>query len=207
MEIEIPNHTSNGYYNVKKYVVICSGKFGSKSGELQLGKINGQEKEIKVKLTIAEWERMKENYFSPDNAAANLGQVVLSNKLELMSEEWISPEQNKYHLIKFVQTDLEGASVKQSYPYSLTTSEYHNLMKLFPVIDVTLGVCRLEKISLTALELGLSSPGNFASRNNTSFGAGNSPKQFSSVSNKGDNVDWEQFRKDMLERSDRLKKK
>ena len=48
MEIEIPNHTSNGFYNVKKYVVICSGKFGSKSGELQLGKINGQEKEIKV---------------------------------------------------------------------------------------------------------------------------------------------------------------
>ena len=197
MEIEIPNHTSNGYYNVKKYAVICSGKFGSKSGELQLGKINGQEKEIKVKLQVPEWERMKENYFSPDNAAANLGQVVLSDKLELMSEEWISPEQNKYHLIKFVQTGLEGASVKQSYPYSLTTSEYHNLMKLFPVIDVTLGVYRLEKIDQKYTEIDFNSPGNFASRNNTGFGVGNSSKQFSDFGNKEDHVDWEQFRKDV----------
>ena len=135
---------------------------------------------------------MKENYFSPDNAAAKLGQVVLSDKLELRSEEWISPEQNKYHLIKFVQTDLEGASVKQSYPYSLTKSEYHNLMKLFPVIDTSLGVCRLERIGQTYFESGLSSQGNFAAKNNS--------KQFSD--NQEDNVDWEQFRRDMLDRSD-----
>ena len=148
MEIEIPNHTANGYYNVKKYMVICSGKFGSKSGELQLGKITGQDKEIKVKLQPGEWEQMKQNYFSPDNAAANLGQVVLSDKLQLRSEEWVSPEQNKYHLIKFVELQAE----KPSYPYSLTVSEYHNLMKLFPVVDVSLGVCRLERIGLTSME-------------------------------------------------------
>ena len=197
MEIEIPNHTLNGYYNVKKYVRICDSKFGLKSGELQLGKINGQEKEIKVKLTVEEWERMKQNYFSPDNAAANLGQVVLSNKLELRSEEWISLEQNKYHLIKFVQTDSEGASVKQSYPYSLTTSEYHNLMKLFPVIDITLGQSRLEKVGLAKLDFGLNSPGNFAQR------TPNTPNKPSSSNSE---VDWEQFRKDMLARSERLKK-
>ena len=194
MEIEIPNHTANGYYNVKKYIRICDAKFGLKSGELQLGKINGQEKEIKLKLTVEEWERMKQNYFSPDNAAANLGQVVLSNKLELRSEEWISPEQNKYHLIKFVQTDLnEGAGVKQSYPYSLTTSEYHNLMKLFPVIDITLGQARLEKA--IKFDLGFNSPSNFAHR------TPNTPNKPSDS-----DVDWEQFRKDMLERSERLKK-
>ena len=86
---------------------------------------------------------MKENYFSPDNLAANLGQVVLSDKFHLHSEEWISPEQNKYHLIKFVQKDKGD---KPPYPYSLTVSEYHNLMKLFPVIDISLGLCRLERI-------------------------------------------------------------
>ena len=198
MEIEIPNHTLNGYYNVKKYIRICDGKFGLKSGELQLGKINGQEKEIKVKLTVEEWERMKQNYFSPDNAAANLGQVVLSNKLEIRSEEWISPEQNKYHLIKFVHTELnEGAGVKQSYPYSLTTSEYHNLMKLFPVIDIALGQSRLEKA--IKLDLGFNSPGNFVQRPNT-------PNKPSASNNSENDVDWEQFRKDMLARSERLKK-
>ena len=62
MEIEIPNRTSNGYYNVKKYIVIRS-KFGSKTAELEFGKINGQEKKIQVQLQEAEWGRMKENYF------------------------------------------------------------------------------------------------------------------------------------------------
>ena len=49
MEIEIPNRTSNGYYNVKKYIVIDT-KFGSKSDELKFGRINGQEKKIQVQL-------------------------------------------------------------------------------------------------------------------------------------------------------------
>ena len=117
MEIEIPNLTSNGYYNVKKCIVVKS-EFGSKT--LQFGKISGQEKKIQVQLQVAEWERMKENYFSTDNVAANLDKAVnLSDKILLQLEEWISPEQNKYRLIKFVQRKQEAAvlctSVKQRF--------------------------------------------------------------------------------------------
>ena len=182
MEIEIPNRTSNGYYNVKKYIVIRS-KFGSKTAELEFGKINGQEKKIQVQLQEAEWGRMKENYFSPDNLAANL----VSDKFHLHSEEWISPEQNKYHLIKFVQKD----NLKPPFPYSLTVSEYHNLMKLFPVIDISLGLCRLERIGKKYFESSLSSKGNFA---------------IAPRNNKEEDFDWEQFRRDMLGRSDKLVK-
>ena len=91
---------------------------------------------------------MKDNYFLPDNVAANLDKAVnLSDKILLQLEEWISPEQNKYHLIKFVQKENGAEQYKNlPYPYSLTVSEHHNLMKRFPVIDVTLGLCRLERI-------------------------------------------------------------
>ena len=126
MEIEIPNRTSNGYYNVKKYIVIKT-EFGSKTRELQFEEISGQEKKIQVQLLqlqVAEWEWMKENYFSPDNVTTNKGQVVLSDKLRLQLEEWISPEQNKYLLIKFVQRDKGADKYKNlPYPYSLTVSE------------------------------------------------------------------------------------
>ena len=105
---------------------------------------------------------MKDNYFSPDNLAANLDKAVnLSDKILLQLEEWISPELNKYHLIKFVQKEICKVKYKNlPYPYSLTVSEYHNLMKLFPVIDVTLGLCRLERIKKDHLH-SPSSQGNF----------------------------------------------
>ena len=130
--------------------------------QLQFGKISGQEKKIQVQLQVAEWERMKENYFSPDNVAANLDKAVnLSDKILLQLEEWISPEQNKYCLIKFVQRENGADKYKNlPYPYSLTVSEYHNLMKLFPVIDVTLGLCQLERIKKDHLH-SPSSQGNF----------------------------------------------
>ena len=131
---------------------------------------------------------MKENYFSPDNAAAKLGQVVLSDKFQLQSEEWISPEQNKYHLIKFVQRE-KGAGDKPPYPYSLTVSEYHNLIKLFPVIDISLGLCRLERIKSNLHSP--SSQGNFV--------------QVPRKEQEGEEeFDWQQFRRDIFARSDKL---
>ena len=67
---------------------------------------------------------MKENYFSPDNVAANLDKAVnLSDKILLQLEEWISPEQNKYRLIKFVQRENGADKYKNlPYPYSLNKS-------------------------------------------------------------------------------------
>ena len=183
MEINIPNRTSNGYYNVKKYIVV---KKESGSRILQFGKISCQEKKIQVQLQAGEWERMKENYFSPDNVAANLGKPIdLSDKNQLQLEEWISPEQNKYHLVKFVQKD-QGIGKYPSYLYSLTVSEYHNLMQLFPVIDITLGLCRLERIQL-----------NLHSPSQTGGLFVQAPRK---------EEDWQQFRKDILQRSDEYRR-
>ena len=193
MEIEIPNRTSNGYYHVKKYIVIkyIVIEFGSKT--LQFGKISGQEKKIQIQLQEAEWERMKENYFSPDNVATNKGQVVLSDKFQLQLEEWISPEQNKYHLIKFVQRDKGAGDKNIPYPYSLTVSEYHNLMKLFPVIDISLSLCGLERIKKDHLH-SPSSQGNFVQV----------PRKEVPRKEEGEEeFDWQQFRRDLLARSDK----
>ena len=136
---------------------------------------------------------MKENYFSPDNAAANLDKAInLSDKILLHLEEWISPEQNKYRLIKFVQRENGADKYKNlPYPYSLTVSEYHNLRKLFPVIYITLGVCPLERIKKDHLHI----PSNFSQDNFVQVPCKEEDKE--------DEFDWQEFRRDILARSDK----